>query len=252
MEIRRLQGVGDGSNPVTLSYTSTFTPAQPGVLFGMALGEVDSSGNSHPDGFIAYLVPEGGNGLNIHTDYSIQGTSTWRGNTPLPSHWRIVIQFLHPPAGAVCTADLGIAAAAELPIHPTGDHGGTIATYPLGGLRLVKLDGTAGVTTLAMQPQSGFTWNVILAWGFHDDTSSRSLSWTFTDSLNTFGMGSPAAIAAQVVCPLTMNNINTAANYFTDMARFHNGLYPILNADALTAGKKLYIRAYVAEYGGLQ
>lgn len=127
----------------------------------------------------------------------------------------------------------------------------SVLTVPAGGLRIVKLAGAAGVTTLDLRPQHGWTWTIILCYGYHDDTSSRTLSWNFLDGINTINSASPGAIAANVRQAITVNNILVSSNLLTSELRIHNGTYAQLTADALTAGKKLYIEALVAEYGAL-
>jgi len=252
LNIDHQESVAPGGVPVNIRVTHTYSQDKPGRLLAVSAGEIDSSANNHPDQFIIYLVKDGGAGIPLLNDYSISGSSHWQGSIPLHQGYIILVSFINPPAGAICRVDSLIASKEEAEGCGIGGFPRSQATFPLGGLRVISLDGTAGTLTLALQPQAGFTWNILEAWGFHDDTSARSLNWSWYDGITTISKGGlGTACAAQVVTPLPVNG-NATSNWLCSPLSCHRGVYPILNADALTAGKKLYVRAVVAEYGGLQ
>lgn len=125
-------------------------------------------------------------------------------------------------------------------------------TLPYGNPKIVLVTGTADVVTLALNPGVGFFWNIVECWGIHDDTSPRSLNWKWYDYLTTLEIVKEGSGAIAAATPWHLNQRSGTTPWTTHMNPVMlqgNRIYPVLVVDALTAGKKLYIRALVYEMG---
>jgi len=124
-------------------------------------------------------------------------------------------------------------------------------TLPYGFLKVVEITGVALDTTIELKPAAGFSWLVVEAWGYHDDATSRSLNWQFQDDNLTLGIVKEGSGAIAALSPWHLPQRSTSTPWATNIERylFNSKVYAQLNADALAAGKKLYIKALVYELG---
>lgn len=124
-----------------------------------------------------------------------------------------------------------------------------VRTLPYGNLKIVTVTGAAVDTTIELRPTDGFQYYIIECWGYHDDGTNRSLNWSYYDGTDEITKEGSGAIAA--LTPWQLNQRSTATPWSTLMAGLivDYDIYPRLTADALAAGKKLYIKALVYELG---
>ena len=114
-----------------------------------------------------------------------------------------------------------------------------------GRLRVINIDGGAADATTDFKPPSGKRWYVIYAYGYHDDTSSRSTKWKITDGTDSHFLRADtlAASVYQWLGSVTGQHYNQV----TGPIILTNSVYAELNVVSIGSGKKGYIRALVVE-----
>lgn len=119
---------------------------------------------------------------------------------------------------------------------------GIIKTFPSGLVKLYTLDGAANDVDIVLRPPDGKIWLLLEAVGYHDDTGEDvMLTWAVTDGTITLAYpGAEFGVTGRQRFPFS-----TATFGGTFLLNYH--VYATFTADSLTAGKKLYIRAWVIE-----
>lgn len=122
-------------------------------------------------------------------------------------------------------------------------------TYPFGKLVFGKITGAAAGASTDVKPSARKVWVVIAMWLYHDDTSSRSMYWSFTDDTTTLGSESSGSVAANV--QLSIYDLQHQTNPGGQPPHpiiLTNSHYAKANVTSIGAGKKAYIEYMVLEY----
>lgn len=250
LEVITIKAAADTDNDVLVMDYDPKT-AVPKYLIVAALTESDPA--TTPAG---QLQPDCGNVKLMRSDVASQsvdliggwmrsGKLNWSGCVPIVEPWRVRGSLFHARNGCNGQLDLLISDT-PLPNGSTGPP--TTPVFPYGKLRVVTATGVAAAQTVALQPDQGYIWDVLVAWGYHDDTSSRNLYWSFTDGTNVT-RGGTVGMAAPGYLPINGQLIGTYAQPIGNQLTLSNRVYAVFNSDAaLNAGKKLYVTALVREY----
>lgn len=119
--------------------------------------------------------------------------------------------------------------------------------YPAVKLEVVT-SAAAGSQTIDLRPAAGKRWLIILAMGYHDDTSSRSGHWQVYDGVNTMARKN-ISLAASIMCsPYLDTDVSTGLTM--DMPFpfiLTRDVYLQWTVASLGTGKKCYIKALVME-----
>lgn len=122
-----------------------------------------------------------------------------------------------------------------------------VATFRAGKLKLVDLEGVATGQALDIRPDEGFVWEVLAAWGWHDDAAAKNLAWQFHDGTDTIETPSSNNTAANAKLYLYVDQAAQDAPSFYQV-QISNRVYMRFTANVvLAAGKKLYFQALVME-----
>ncbi len=176
------------------------------------------------------------------------GSMRWQGDILPQQSMKAVIRFLYPASGSKCYVNFVTGAPHER--YTSRESPIIVQQSPNGKPRIVNVNGAADATTLALRPDVGSHWQVLECLGVHDDTTSRTLRWQYSDGTLEVMGDVTAAIAASVNHYLSDAVTGTIRNKALGAPILTNECYLNLIASALTAGKKIYIRALVMEYGG--
>ena len=112
-----------------------------------------------------------------------------------------------------------------------------------GVVKIISLKGVDGSETLNLQPGAPYRWALIDVWGYHDDTTAN-LTWTWVDVRET--LTAPKATVTRLTNVLHPLYAQTHA--LLSVPYLENDFYLQLAADAIAAGKFLYIKAMVREW----
>ena len=122
-----------------------------------------------------------------------------------------------------------------------------VASFPAGKLRVIQVEGGAAVVHILLQPDVGFVWQLLDCWAYHDDTENRTLQFGYSDGVLEVFKEVAGAKAAGIKWHLAASNTNQYGSSIMNLVVISNRVYVTLTADALTAGKKIYIEALVLE-----
>ncbi len=106
--------------------------------------------------------------------------------------------------------------------------------------------GTATVLDLDMRPPEGELWAPLWVRGNHDDPAGRNLSWQMIYPTGVAGLMTPVATAASVY-----RFLHDDINFRSFRLVTNRNIYVRIRADALAAGKKLYLAALVYKLRGI-
>ena len=110
-----------------------------------------------------------------------------------------------------------------------------------GCLEVINLKGVDGAETLDLHPATGYQYALIDIWGYHDDTTA-DLQWIFVDAILTL-TASKLAVTRLTNVPHPIGVADAASFIYLDSQR-----YLRLSANAIGAGKFLYIRGLVRKW----
>lgn len=223
------------------------------VLLGVNLAETDTpDGNPIPDSASVWLQdPTEKNTLSLCHGYMKNGQLAGYGCMPLQRGSQIVGKIWHARAGYHGKFCLFVATRSELgQFSPSWSPSvAASAVYPYGKLRVIKVEGTAADTIIELKPEAGYIWQVIEAWGYHDDATQRKLNWGYTDGVTSIEkMISGNLTTLTDKWYLGYDSTNADMNSLLSALILTNNSWATLTADALAAGKKIYIEALVLEH----
>lgn len=119
-----------------------------------------------------------------------------------------------------------------------------------GSPEVQKVDdgGAGGNVTATLRPPKGKEWLICLGHTYHDDVAARSLTIKYTDGTTVI---SPITASVNANTPMSIVSVNTSAVYmpaggFAPVKLNYNKYIEVYGA-GITAGKKVYIEAYVLE-----
>lgn len=119
-----------------------------------------------------------------------------------------------------------------------------------GELKLIAVDGPNDDKVIELRPDAGNKWRVIYAYGYHNDSSSRSSYWQVYDGTITVAMDANS-VAANINVPINRNTATTAEQIFAESLILTRSIYAQFQVTALTAGDNVFIRAIVIEITGV-
>lgn len=120
--------------------------------------------------------------------------------------------------------------------------------YQGGRPVIINVDGVADDATIDIRPPDGKLWLILDLWAYHDDTSSRTLAWSYTDGILDSSKGASASIAAQV--KVAFNLMLSGALYIPSVVGpvlINYNTFLQCTASALTAGKHIFARGFALE-----
>ena len=125
-----------------------------------------------------------------------------------------------------------------------------------GRIAVVQVDGTAAASDIDLGPPAeGEIWEVLAAWGIHDDTgNARTCAWLFSDGVtNDLAAGGKSMVD---LLPLSLysvdGNVNVLGHDWSKPLRLNKATYLTYRVVAIGAGKKGYIKAIIRKYRGVE
>lgn len=194
---------------------------------------------------IALAIPNTA-GIDLKIGHAgIGGSMRWTGDKLVPEGADLVVAFAYPPSGATCYIRYITAEVGEDTGH-TGDAVNIVQSYPMGRPKIINIDGAADALSIPVKPADNYQYEIIWLAGYHDDTVNRNITWYLTDGVVSVSSGG-ASKAASTFVSLGIVQGGSSLNMYgkpisTSMTWWR------FDADALAAGKHLYVRGQVLEY----
>lgn len=197
--------------------------------------------------------PQNSNAISLSNGYMEGGCLAGFGCIPLRQGHEIIATVYHSTAGNYARLNLMFS---DSPASVFGWTTKPLAkpVIPFGNLKLVQVNGAADDTSIDLRPGSGYKWEIVTAWAYHDDTAARALRWSYTDGTTTISKSTHALTGANVavgaVYPINITYMSTSLVVpdVPNQLTLSNAVYATVTANTLTAGKAIYISALVREY----
>ncbi len=122
-----------------------------------------------------------------------------------------------------------------------------VQTFPYGQVKVIVLDISPDGLYALLQPDDGWQWLVMEAWGYHNDTVARSLHWEY------YGPGGTAVKTAYSLAAgihLELCRDSQPGSSLLHPLMLDRYTYAVLKVDALTSGMAIGLRALVLEFAG--
>jgi hypothetical protein len=122
--------------------------------------------------------------------------------------------------------------------------------HAAGSPTVIALDdgGAGGNVSVSLRPPVGKEWLVMLGYYYHDEGAAKSCNAQITDGVTTITYQTNSLASDTRVSLLQVHgNSASGAGNLGAWFKLNRDKYIIVNATALTAGKKLYVRAFVLE-----
>lgn len=123
-------------------------------------------------------------------------------------------------------------------------------------LDVVQIDGAAATADVDLGPATeGELWEVLAAWGLHDDTGqSRTCAWLFSDGVtNDLAAGAKSMVDLLPVSLYSVDaNVNVLGHNWPRPIVLNSVTYLTFRVVSIGAGKKAYIKAIIRKYRGIE
>lgn len=120
----------------------------------------------------------------------------------------------------------------------------------VGSPEVIALDdgGAGGNVTVELRPDAGKEWLVMLGYYYHDDVAARSCQAKITDGVTTITYQTNSINADTRVSLLQVHgNSAGGAGNLGAWFKVNRSKYLQVSGTGITAGKKVYVEAYVLE-----
>lgn len=118
----------------------------------------------------------------------------------------------------------------------------------IGETKIIQILGEPTVLEVAARPPEGVEWVVLRGAAYTDVAAGANLNWKIYDAKYSISMQGTAMFRA-VNVSMTLHMWDTATAYLDPLGYliFTHNVYPAVVANAIAAGKRIYIELHVIE-----
>jgi hypothetical protein len=121
---------------------------------------------------------------------------------------------------------------------------------------VIQIDGTAATDDTDLgPPPTGEVWEILAAWGLHDNAVAKACAWTLSDGVTADMAEGAKSMAALLPLSVYSNDANVSVlgqGDWKQPIRLNAACYLTYRAVGMEAGKKGYIKAIIRKFRGIE